>query len=38
MIERHSHVIVIGAVRSVGARPGEPLVYSQGRYHTLARR
>jgi flavin reductase (DIM6/NTAB) family NADH-FMN oxidoreductase RutF len=36
MIERHSHVIVIGAVRAVTARPGEPLVYSRGRYHRLA--
>ncbi len=37
MIERHSHVIVIGAVRAVTAAHGEPLVYSQGRYHRLSR-
>ncbi len=38
MIERHSHVIVIGAVRAVATRPGEPLVYSRGRYHRLAQK
>jgi flavin reductase (DIM6/NTAB) family NADH-FMN oxidoreductase RutF len=36
MVERHSHVIVIGAVRAVRIRQGEPLVFSQGRYHRLA--
>lgn len=35
MIERHSHVIIIGAVRAVTAGGGEPLVYSRGRYHRL---
>jgi len=35
-IERHSHVIVIGAVRAIETRAGEPLVYSGGRYHRLA--
>lgn len=32
LIERHSHVIVLGAVRAVRVNGGEPLVYSQGRY------
>ncbi len=36
MIERHSHVIVIGAVRAITTQSGEPLVYSRGRYHRLA--
>ena len=36
MIERHSHVIVIGAVHAVTAGGGEPLVYSHGRYHKLS--
>lgn len=36
MIERHSHVIVIGAARAVKTGPGEPLVYSRGRYHRLS--
>ena len=36
MIERHSHVIVIGAVRSVAVRHGSPLVYHQGRYRELS--
>jgi flavin reductase (DIM6/NTAB) family NADH-FMN oxidoreductase RutF len=31
-IERHSHVIVIGAVRALEVRPGRPLIYSQGQY------
>jgi flavin reductase (DIM6/NTAB) family NADH-FMN oxidoreductase RutF len=35
-IERHSHVIVIGAVRAVAVRPGRPLIYSQGEYGGLA--
>jgi len=37
MIERHSHVIVIGAVRAITTRAGEPLIYSRRRYHRLAR-
>ncbi len=36
MIERHSHFIVIGAVRAVKTRVGRPLVYSEGRYQELA--
>lgn len=36
LIERHSHVIVIGAVRAVATRPGEPLVYNRGQYRKLA--
>jgi len=36
MIERHSHVIVIGAVRAITTRAGEPLIYSRRRYHRLA--
>ena len=36
MIERHSHVIVIGAARAVKTGPGDPLVYSRGRYHRLS--
>jgi flavin reductase (DIM6/NTAB) family NADH-FMN oxidoreductase RutF len=35
-IERHSHVIVVGAVRALVVRPGKPLVYGQGLYGTLA--
>ena len=35
-IERHSHVILIGAVRAVVVRPGRPLIYSQGDYGGLA--
>jgi flavin reductase (DIM6/NTAB) family NADH-FMN oxidoreductase RutF len=38
MIERHSHVIVIGAVRAIETQTGEPLVYSGASYHRLARR
>jgi len=38
LIERHSHVIVIGAVRAIATRPGEPLVYNQGVYRGLASR
>jgi 3-hydroxy-9,10-secoandrosta-1,3,5(10)-triene-9,17-dione monooxygenase reductase component len=36
LLERHSHVIAIGAVRAVRTRPGEPLVYGQGRYASLS--
>lgn len=36
LIERHSHVIVIGSVRAIATRAGQPLVYSQGRYQNLA--
>jgi flavin reductase (DIM6/NTAB) family NADH-FMN oxidoreductase RutF len=32
MIARHSHAILIGAVRAIRIRGGEPLVYAQGRY------
>ena len=35
-IERHSHVIVIGAVRALQVRAGRPLIYSQGEYGALA--
>jgi len=35
-IERHSHVIVIGAVRALQVREGRPLIYSQGEYAALA--
>jgi len=35
-IERHSHVIVIGAVRALQVREGRPLIYSQGEYGALA--
>jgi flavin reductase (DIM6/NTAB) family NADH-FMN oxidoreductase RutF len=31
-IERHSHAILIGAVRAIRIRGGEPLVYARGRY------
>ncbi|MGA2793151.1 MAG: flavin reductase family protein [Roseiarcus sp.] len=31
-VERHSHAIVIGAVRAVKVQGGKPLLYSQGRY------
>jgi 3-hydroxy-9,10-secoandrosta-1,3,5(10)-triene-9,17-dione monooxygenase reductase component len=36
IVERHSHGIVIGAVRAVRIGAGEPLVYSQGRYGVFA--
>jgi flavin reductase (DIM6/NTAB) family NADH-FMN oxidoreductase RutF len=35
LIERHSHVMVIGAVRAVTRRGGDPLVYTQGLYRAL---
>lgn len=35
-IERHSHAILIGAVRAIRVRGGEPLVYSQGRYGLIS--
>jgi len=35
LIERHSHVIIIGAVRAVTTRDGAPLVHSNGRYRLL---
>jgi flavin reductase (DIM6/NTAB) family NADH-FMN oxidoreductase RutF len=35
-IERHSHVIVIGAVRALQVRDGRPLIYSQGEYGAIA--
>jgi flavin reductase (DIM6/NTAB) family NADH-FMN oxidoreductase RutF len=31
-VERHSHAIVIGAVRAVRVHGGKPLIYSQGQY------
>ncbi|GLS24113.1 flavin reductase [Labrys miyagiensis] len=31
-IDRHSHSIVIGAVRGIRTNPGKPLVYAQGSY------
>jgi flavin reductase (DIM6/NTAB) family NADH-FMN oxidoreductase RutF len=31
-IDRHSHSIIIGAVRAVRVNPGRPLVYAQGGY------
>jgi flavin reductase (DIM6/NTAB) family NADH-FMN oxidoreductase RutF len=31
-IDRHSHSIIIGAVRSIHANPGRPLIYNQGAY------
>jgi flavin reductase (DIM6/NTAB) family NADH-FMN oxidoreductase RutF len=36
IVERHSHAIVIGAVRAVRVRQGEPLIYRQGRYGIFA--
>jgi flavin reductase (DIM6/NTAB) family NADH-FMN oxidoreductase RutF len=35
-VERHSHAIVIGAVRAVRIQGSEPLLYSQGRYGAFA--
>lgn len=35
-IDRHSHVIVVGAVRAIEVRSGKPLIYGQGLYGTLA--
>lgn len=35
-IERHSHAIVIGAVKAVKINGGEPLVYGHGRYGAFA--
>ena len=35
-VERHSHVIVIGAVKALRVRPGQPLIYGQGEYGALA--
>lgn len=31
-IERHSHAILIGAVRAIRIHGGEPLIYTAGRY------
>jgi flavin reductase (DIM6/NTAB) family NADH-FMN oxidoreductase RutF len=31
-VDRHSHSIVIGAVRGIRTRPGKPLIYAQGGY------
>ena len=36
LIERHSHFIVIGAVKAMEVSPGRPLVYGQGEYGALA--
>jgi flavin reductase (DIM6/NTAB) family NADH-FMN oxidoreductase RutF len=35
-VERHSHAIVIGAVRAVRINGGPPLLYSQGQYGAFA--
>ena len=35
-IDRHSHSIVIGAVRAIRVNPGRPLVYAQGGYGGFA--
>jgi flavin reductase (DIM6/NTAB) family NADH-FMN oxidoreductase RutF len=35
-IERHSHVIVLGAVRALQVRSGRALIYGQGQYGALA--
>jgi 3-hydroxy-9,10-secoandrosta-1,3,5(10)-triene-9,17-dione monooxygenase reductase component len=35
-IERHSHLIIIGAVRALEVRSGRPLIYSQGQCGALA--
>ncbi|MDQ0394193.1 flavin reductase family protein [Labrys monachus] len=35
-IDRHSHSIVVGAVRAVRVTPGRPLVYAQGGYGGFA--
>jgi flavin reductase (DIM6/NTAB) family NADH-FMN oxidoreductase RutF len=35
-IERHTHFIVVGAVRALRVREGQPLVYGQGDYGALA--
>jgi flavin reductase (DIM6/NTAB) family NADH-FMN oxidoreductase RutF len=32
IFERHSHAILIGAVRAIRVRGGDPLVYAKGRY------
>jgi flavin reductase (DIM6/NTAB) family NADH-FMN oxidoreductase RutF len=31
-IERHSHAILVGTVRAIRIRGGEPLIYAAGRY------
>ena len=36
LVEHHSHLIAIGAVRALYVHGGEPLVYSGGRYGTFA--
>jgi flavin reductase (DIM6/NTAB) family NADH-FMN oxidoreductase RutF len=36
IVERHSHAIVIGAVRAVTAHGGKPLLYSQSQYGAFA--
>jgi flavin reductase (DIM6/NTAB) family NADH-FMN oxidoreductase RutF len=35
-IERHSHVIVLGAVRALQVLPGHALIYGQGQYGAFA--
>lgn len=32
VLERHSHALILGAVRGVILREGEPLIYARGRY------
>jgi len=36
LIERHSHVIVVGAARALAVRPGRPLIYAVGQYGAFA--
>lgn len=36
IVKRHSHALIFGAVRAVRTAPGDALVYSHGRYGTLA--
>ena len=36
IVERHSHAILIGRARAVQVNGGDPLVYSDGRYGTVA--
>jgi flavin reductase (DIM6/NTAB) family NADH-FMN oxidoreductase RutF len=36
LVERHSHAIVIGAVKALQVRAGQPLIYGQGEYGALA--
>jgi flavin reductase (DIM6/NTAB) family NADH-FMN oxidoreductase RutF len=36
VVRRHSHVLIFGAVRAVRVSSGDALVYSHGRYGSLA--